>query len=346
MPRYITVLVGCGGRGAMHARALQANADRFDLVAVCDVDRDRLMPLAQQYGIEKTYTDADTMLRVEQPDVLCFATLPAIRLPLIRLGVTHRVKAIAYEKPMALSLAEARQIQDMCAAARVQTIVCHQLKYGAHWQHAWEMVRSGAVGDVHTIYATARPSVLRVGTHMIDAMLWFNGGHRGAWVLGQVHGRDAYGEDHPCPDHVSGIIQFRNGVRGVLECGTLAPQLLPDDDFWLDGAVTVYGTHGYVRAGIGNGWQAVTSASAGAMLSGPADLSPQEPRWYSELADWLDDPQQVHPCNGDVSYHGFEVLMGMGLSSLERRQVTLPMTTLPSVPILQQLEHVLQKATL
>jgi predicted dehydrogenase len=250
-----------------------------------------------------------------------------MRLPLIALGVQHRVKAIAYEKPMALSLAEAQQIRAMCAAAGVKTIVCHQLKYGAHWQHAWEMVRSGAVGDVHTIYATARPSVLRVGTHLIDAMLWFH---------------QAYSEDPPCPDHLSGIIQFRNGVRGILECGTLAPQLLPDENFWLDGAVTVYGSHGYVRAGIGNGWQAVTSA--GGMQSGPADLTPQEPRWYTDLADWLDDPQQVHPCNGDLSYHGFELLMGMGLSSLERRQVVMPITTLPPVPILQQLEHILQKA--
>lgn len=341
MPRYTTVLVGCGARGAMHAKALQANPDRFDLVAVCDVDRDRLLPFAQHYRIDKTYTDADTMLRQERPDILCFATLPAMRLPLIALGVQHRVKAIAYEKPMALSLAEAQQIRVMCAAAGVKTIVCHQLKYGAHWQHAWEMVRRGAVGDVHTIYATARPSVLRVGTHLIDAMLWFNGWEGGAWVLGQVHGHYAYSEDHPCPDHLSGIIQFRNGVRGILECGTLAPQLLPDEDFWLDGAVTVYGSHGYVRAGIGNGWQAVTSTGASA---GPADLTPQEPRWYADLADWLDDPQQVHPCNGDISYHGFELLMGMGLSSLERRQVIMPITTLPPVPILQQLERVLQKA--
>ena len=39
------------------------------------------------------------------------------------------------------------------------------------------------------------------------------------------------------------------------------------------------------------------------------------------LADWLDDPQQVHPCHGAVSYAGLELLIGMGLSSLERRKV-------------------------
>src|SRR5919109_1725406 len=200
MPRYTTVLVGCGPRGAMHAKAILANPERFALVAVCDLDAARLMPFAARFGIAPTYTDVDTMLAAERPDVLCFATMPAIRLPLVERGVKHGVKAIAFEKPMALSLAEARQIRDLCAAAGVKTIVCHQLKYGAHWQKAWEVVRSGALGNVHLIHATARPSMLRVGTHLVDAMLWFNGSQRGVWVLGQVHGKMAYQEDHPCPD--------------------------------------------------------------------------------------------------------------------------------------------------
>jgi predicted dehydrogenase len=341
MPRYTTVLVGCGPRGEQHARAVLANAERFHLVAVCDLDGQRLKSLARQCGLQKTYTDADTMLATERPEVLCFATLPAVRLPLIELGVKHGVKAIAYEKPMALSLAEARQITDVCASAGVKTIVCHQLKYGAHWQQAWEVVHSSAIGNVHTIHATARPSMLRVGTHLVDAMLWMNQGHRGVWVMGQVHGKEAYGEDHPCPDYMTGVIQFDNGVRGFFECGTLAPQLMHDDDFWLDGAVTVYGTQGYVRAGIGNGWQAMTKASGGSVMFGASDLTPQEPRFLRDLADWLDDPQRVHPCNGEVSYHGFELLIGMGLSSLERRQVEVPITPLPTVPVLERLQQTL-----
>ena len=341
MPRYTIALIGCGSRGEMHTRGILANPERFELVAVCDMDTERLSALAQQFGIQKTYTDAATMLATEQPDVLCFATLPAIRLPLIELGVSHHVKAIAYEKPMALSLAEARRITNICATAGVKTIVCHQLRYGTHWQEAWEIARSGAIGDIHTIHASARPSMLRVGTHMVDYMLWMNGSSRGAWVLGQVHGKDAFLEDHPCPDHISGVIQFDNGVRGLLECGTLAPQLMDDDDFWLDGAVTVYGTHGYVRAGIGSGWQAVTKTSGDTVLSGPSDMAPQESRFIRELADWLDDPQQVHICNGEISYHGFELLMGMVISSLERRKVDLPINPLPSTPELKRLKQTL-----
>lgn len=341
MPPYTVALVGCGGRGAMHAQAILAFPERFHLVAVCDMQRDRLLPFAAQFGIARTYTDACTMLATERPDIFCFATLPAMRLPLVQLGVQHGVKAIACEKPMALSLAEAQTMLALCNAAGVRLIVCHQLKYGAHWQQARDIVRSGAIGDVHMLHATARPSLLRVGTHLIDAMLWLNGEQPGVWVMGQVHGKTAYSEDHPCPDHLMGVIRFRNGVQGLIECGTLAPHLMAEEDFWLDGAVTVHGTQGYVRAGIGCGWQALTTTSPDTLLGGPSDLTPQEPQFHADLARWLDDPHHGHPCNGDVSYHGFELLMGMMRSSLERRQVTMPLAPAPSTPELTQLERVL-----
>lgn len=340
MPIYTTVLIGCGWRGGMHARAILSQPQRFNLTAVCDLDPERLDAFVAEFGLAKTYTDADTMLAAEQPDVLCFATMPNVRLPLVELGIRHGVKAIAFEKPMALSLAEAKQMVDLSAADGVKLIVCHQWRFSPLWRQTYDLIHSGDIGDIHTIHATSRPSLLRVGTHLVDYMIWLNGGYRGDWVLGQAHGRDAYAEDHPCPDHLSGAIQFANGVRGILDCGTLAPQLLDEENFWEDCGIAIYGTHGYIRAVLGTGWHAVTRTSGGAVLSGPPDPTPQEPAHMQALADWLDDPAAVHPCNGEASYAGFELLMGMLLSSLERRKVDMPMD-IPATPVLQQLQHAL-----
>lgn len=322
----------------MHARGIVANPERFELIAVCDVNPERLVPLEAQFGIRKTYRDAEAMLAAERPDVLCFATPPQVRLPLVALGVKYGVRAIAYEKPMALTLAEARRITELCAAARVRTVICHQLKHARHWQKAKEIVDRGGIGDVHTMHATARPSMLRAGTHLVDYMLWLNGGSRARWVIGQVHGKQAYEEDHPCPDYVMGVVQFANGVRGLVEFGTLAPHHMSEEDFWGDGAVTVYGTHGYVRAVMGAGWQAVTRSSDGQLQSGPPDLSPQEAQHMQALADWLDDPRKAHPCNAEASYDGLELLIGVALSSVERRRVEIPITPVPTSSVLAQLE--------
>ena len=241
--QYRAVVVGCGPRGERHARGLLALPDRFSLVAVCDLDPARGAACARALGVERVYADADALLAAEAPDVLCFATPPAIRLPLVALGAEHGVRAILLEKPLALTLAEAARIVETCRSGGIQLVVCHQLKYGAPWQRVKALVDAGEVGDVHTVHATARPSMLRVGTHLVDAVRWLTGERPARWVLGQAHGTAGYAEDHPCPDHLAGIAAFEGGVRAIVECGVLAPESAPGD-FWGDAAVTVHGTVG------------------------------------------------------------------------------------------------------
>jgi predicted dehydrogenase len=222
----------------------------------------------------------------------------------------------------------------------VKAVVCHQLKHAAHWRRVKEIVDGGDIGAIRSFHATARPSMLRVGTHLVDAVLWLAAGTRATWVLGQAHGRAAYLEDHPCPDHVAGIVELASGVRGVMEIGSLAPHHLDEADFWGDVAVTVQGTEGHARVVLGRGWEAATRRSGGRTESGPADISPGEPEHLRLLADWLDDPRQVHPSNLETSYQGFEILMGLALSSLERRRVDLPIRGNPEA-ILERLRDAL-----
>jgi hypothetical protein len=44
------------------------------------------------------------------------------------------------------------------------------------------------------------------------------------------------------------------------------------------------------------------------------------------MALWLDDPLRVHPCNGESAFKGFEILMAMCRSAIERRKIELPLT--------------------
>jgi predicted dehydrogenase len=323
------VVLGCGPRGERHARGLLAHPERFALTALCDLDGERARGLASALGVARTYTDARAMLIAERPDVLCAATPPAVRLSVVELGVAYGVRAVALEKPLALSLAEGRRLVEVCAAAGVKGVVCHQLKHAAHWRRVRELVAGGGLGRVTWLSASGRPSMLRVGTHLVDALLWIAGAGRARWVLGQAHGRNAYAEDHPGPDHVAGIVALDGGARGLLEIGSLAPHHLGPDDFWKDAAVTAWGEHGYARVVLGAGWQAVTRDAGGRVESGPADDTPGEPEHLRLLADWLDDPARVHPSSLDASYHGLEILLGLVLSSVERRRVDLPITENP-----------------
>ena len=113
---------------------------------------------------------------------------------------------------MATSLAEARQITDLCRKAGVKFIVSHQQKYGQHWHKAKAVAERGEIGDLVRIHASSRASLAQLGTHLVDYILWFNGARRAKWVVGHVHGRKFLKDSHPSPDYTEGEIAFENGV--------------------------------------------------------------------------------------------------------------------------------------
>ncbi len=343
MTQYTVAVLGCGPRGDDHIWGFLSNPERFHLVGICDKDKERLQRISAKYPIEALYTDGDQMLSETKPDIFCFATLPAIRLPLIEMGLRHGVKAIAYEKPMALSLQEAHAITEKCRAAGVKTILAHAQKYGNHWLTVKEIVDRGDIGTVHTIHATAQAWLMQLGTHLIDYALWYNGYSPIDWVIGQAHGKGKLEDTHRSPEYVFAQLGFQNGVRGVIECGPQAPSFMDEAHFWVDDTVTLYGSHGYARVITGNGWEAVTRHSGGRILKGPGKYFPlwDQPPYQRELADWLDSPAKSHCCNGEISYHGYQAAMAICISSIERRLVKLPLETIPEYDVFDKLGEVL-----
>lgn len=327
MSKYRAALIGCSpGRGIAHGRAFVDNPDKFDLVAICDKDKERLDAVSAELTEAKPYADAEEMMSAEKPDILCFSTLPQIRYELIELGIRHGVKLIAYEKPMAADLPEARKIYDACREAGVKTVVSHQHKYDKHWCKVKDLAQSGEIGDVHSIHASAKGWMLHWATHLVDYTMFVNGPHKAKWVMGHIHGTGKGKDNHPSPDQFLAVCEFENGVRATIECGEFSPTLPPgDNSFWMDSGLTAYGSEGYARVVAGGGWWAVTKSGQG-MIEGKVetDWRDDQKRYVRQIADWLDDEKNVHPCNAEVTYHGFEIVMGACISALDNRKVDLP----------------------
>jgi len=90
MPTKYTVAIhGTGKRGKVHAETFRKDA-RFEVVAICGRDRERLDAAALLAGDPEKYQDPAEMLRETKPDVFCFCTPPSVRLLLIRLDPRHR----------------------------------------------------------------------------------------------------------------------------------------------------------------------------------------------------------------------------------------------------------------
>ncbi len=336
-PTYTVAVAGMGKRGMHHADAVSKNP-RFKLVGLCDIDAGRAEAAGQKFGVKTVDTDAARLLNATRPDIFMFCTLPHIRLPLIQAGVDAGVKLIAFEKPIATSTNEALEMFSLLRGAGVKSVVSHQHRYGVHYQKVKEIIASGAIGRVHTVYGHATGWMMHMMTHLIDYTSWYNDYSDVEWVVGQAFGKEKFSDLHPSPDYISALVQYANGVRGVIECGAGAPDVPEVDAWWRKCRMGAQGTQGFAEVLTGGGWRAVTKDGE---FSGPGgmDYDHDMPPYIQEIADWLDDPAKIHPCNGETAMNGFQVMMAACRSVVQRGKVTLPLG--PGEPELEALKRVL-----
>ncbi|HTV55574.1 MAG TPA: Gfo/Idh/MocA family oxidoreductase [Terriglobia bacterium] len=339
---YKVVVVGPGKRGMHHAKFFKNNP-RFELAGISGRDPEKLAKAAAELGVKRTSTDPVALSREVEPDVFCFCTPPGLRLNLIRIGIQSGARLIAYEKPMATSMNEAIEIRKATESAGVKTVVSHQHRYGQHYRKVKAIVESGAIGRVHTVYGHSVGWMLQIFTHLADYIRWYNDNSPAEWVMGQAAGRAKLTDSHPSPDYLAGFVQFANGVRGVLECGAGAPDVPEVDYWWRKNRIGAQGTEGFAEVLTGGGWRAVTRNEKGVVSGeGCMNYDLDMPPYIEDIARWLDDDRAVHPCNGESAYQGFEIMMGLLRSVVQRGQIALPLG--PGEPELEALAKILPPA--
>jgi predicted dehydrogenase len=322
--KYKVVVVGMGKRGMHHATAFQTNP-RFEVAGICEIDKARLDDAAAKLGVGVKGTDAAEVARAVKPDVFCFCTLPNIRASMVRIGIESGAKLIAMEKPIALTSAEGFQVRDLLAGRGVKAVVSHQHRYGEHYKKVGELVASGALGRIQTVYGTATGWMMHMLSHLVDYLRWFNNDAEAEWVVAQAAGRGKLTDIHPSPDYIAGFIHFANGVHGVIECGAGAPDVPEVDYWWRKCRIGAQGTEGFAEVLTGGGWRAVTKTGVHSG-AGSMNYDLDMPPYIQEMADWLDDEKKVHACNFASAYKGFEIMMAFCRSAAQGGQVALPLS--------------------
>jgi predicted dehydrogenase len=323
--KYKIAQAGLGNRGRVHLDGIKANSERLILSAVCDINEEKLNAVSKEYGVEKTYIDADKMLEEIKPDIFVFVTQPDVRLEMIKLAVKHNIKAVAFEKPMATSLKEAYEITRLCEENSIKTIVSHQQKYLTSMQKMKSIIDSGEIGEIVQMNVSTKAWMSQLGTHFMDYAIWANNGHKANWVAGHIHGREKLTDSHPSPDYIMGQVEFENGVRLFLENGYLSKSHV-NDKFWEDNRLTVYGTKGYAWSETDGAWGACIN---GEIQTEQGDIwLDQQPvlqiPYFRDFINWLDDGSKIHPCNLAAAYHGYEILEALCVSALDNKPVYLP----------------------
>ena len=138
-------IVGTGAIAAAHAEAVRALGDRVELVAVVDVDADRAMAFAKEWGVPRTHPTPAALLDAEDLDVVHVCTPPSHHVPLALECLAAGVNVLV-EKPPALSLSGMDRLiaAERGSAGRVSTVFQH--RFGPAAIRLRRLVSEGAFG--------------------------------------------------------------------------------------------------------------------------------------------------------------------------------------------------------
>ena len=215
--------IGAGRRAQAHYRALR-EVDSAEVVAICDVDEARSQQAAAPFGAE-TYTDYRDMLDSEQPDAVYIVTPPNLHAEQVEYAATQKA-AIFVEKPVALSVLDARRIRMAVEQGRVLCGVGYQHRYGSPAARARELLAGRELGLARICWYQGVPKVpwnldsaqgggqiVEQATHLLDLCRLFGG------EVDEVYaqfGRSAWKDDASFQnwDVYSGVFAFKTGAVG------------------------------------------------------------------------------------------------------------------------------------
>ncbi|MFW6596942.1 Gfo/Idh/MocA family protein [Propionibacteriaceae bacterium Y2011] len=235
-------VIGCGDISQLHFKSLdEANAE---LVAICDVDPDRLAAVVPDRQVERV-SDHRQLLDRDDIDVVHICTPHNQHVP-VALDFLAAGKHVLTEKPIAASLEEADELVQASKETDRKVGVCFQNRYNKPFAAAKEILDSGRLGAVLSAgasvlwhrtpeYYRARPwrgsregsgggVLINQAIHTIDMVQWLVGdvtevtGSAGTYGLADVI---------EVEDTATVAMRHENGVRSVLVATNLNPVNAP-----------------------------------------------------------------------------------------------------------------------
>jgi predicted dehydrogenase len=145
MEKLKFAIIGAGGIAQTYAQAFQTS-QCCRLVAVADVRKESADAFAEPFGA-KSYADYKTLAENETIDAVIVATPPNSH-PEIAMFFMHRRVHVLCEKPLCLSVAEAREMLDCAEKTGVKFTMASKFRYVEDAVKAKSMVASGILGEV------------------------------------------------------------------------------------------------------------------------------------------------------------------------------------------------------
>ncbi|HIE44152.1 MAG TPA: Gfo/Idh/MocA family oxidoreductase [Candidatus Omnitrophica bacterium] len=232
MSTFRVGIIGTGGNGNGHLVRI-SKMEGVEIAALCDIDKRKVEECATKYG-GRAYTNHEEMLDKESLDAL-FISIPPFAHTNQELLAAEKNIPFLVEKPVALSLEKAKEVERKIKERNLVTSVGYQLRYMDIVQEAKKLVEKEKIALTIGQYFGEVPGGTRVNnwlikrglsggqvveqaTHIIDLMRFFVGEIKrvdARYFKGLISNRAPHYE---VEDASSSLLEFENGVVGSLSC--------------------------------------------------------------------------------------------------------------------------------
>lgn len=211
-------MVGAGGMAnTVHYPSL-ASLDDVEIVAICDLDPERLKATADKYRIDRRYSDYRKMIEDTAPDAVYVIGQPHIMYD-IWMWCLNQGLNLYIEKPMGITIHQARALAYMAERNGCITQVSFQRRTCpiAVKLHEECLKRGPIHHAVCSFYKCnidpflgARDHIMDDGVHAVDTLRWMCGG--------EVTKIESIAQSVLVPDlnFIMALLHFDTGATGVL----------------------------------------------------------------------------------------------------------------------------------
>lgn len=268
MDRKVRIgIIGTGGISHSHMGGYKA-LDNVEVYAACDINEKRVKNFAEKYGIERTFTDYNEMLKLKELDAVSVCTWNNIHAQ-AAIAALKAGKHVLCEKPMALNAQLAEEMERTAKETGKILMVGFVRRFGSDTRIMKDFIDNGHLGDIYYTKASylrrcGNPggwfsdksrsgggSLIDLGVHVIDLVRYLMGRPKAVSVTGatfsnigprsHIKGIDRYkasdySDFSDVEDMAVAMIKFDNGA--VLSVETSFSLNLKEDT----GNIELFGT--------------------------------------------------------------------------------------------------------
>ncbi|MGH7956200.1 MAG: Gfo/Idh/MocA family protein [Opitutaceae bacterium] len=241
MKKYNVAVLGYGWVSTAHIQAINATS-HAQVAAVYSSRPQANAALSARYGSRiQAYTELSAILKRPDIHAVSICSYPSQHTQHL-IAAAQAGKHIILEKPLTLSIDDARSIMQAVEKAGVKTCVCFELRYSSQMLATKAVIDAGILGSIHygevdyyhgigpwygqfrwnTSRKDGGSSLLSAGCHAMDALLLCMGGEVESVTSYQTRSKNSVFSHYEYATTSVTILRFEGGrlgkVASVIDC--------------------------------------------------------------------------------------------------------------------------------